>query len=340
MELRHLRNSLLSLAAAMSLTGCIMEDLPECPNEYRLRLVFDRNMLGADAFASQVKSVDVKVFDPASGRMVYSYAEQGDALAADGYRVDLPVPPGTYDILCWGSMAEGESFGYANPSAAILEEHNVILKTDGGISRSRLNNLFHGLATGVTFTDNNDSGSRDVQTATIRLTKNTNRINVMLHNLDGTELGENDFSFRITSKNAEMAHDNSLSARREVEYHPWHITPILSETENSPLSQTSRAPVQSAIAAEFSTGRLSESADSRLDIYRETDGERIISVPLERNLLLFKGEFHSYMTDQEYLDRQDDYTITFILDKNNNWNRAAMIYINEWATPPIQYQEW
>ena len=27
------------------------------------------------------------------------------------------------------------------------------------------------------------------------------------------------------------------------------------------------------------------------------------------------------MTDQEYLDRQDDYSITFILDRNNNWDR-------------------
>lgn len=46
------------------------------------------------------------------------------------------------------------------------------------------------------------------------------------------------------------------------------------------------------------------------------------------------------MTDREYLDRQDDYAITFILDRNNNWDKASMIYINNWATPPVQYQEW
>ena len=71
-----------------------------------------------------------------------------------------------------------------------------------------------------------------------------------------------------------------------------------------------------------------------------SDGETIVSVPLERNLLLYKGQFHASMSDDEYLDREDDYNITFILDKNNNWDSAAMIYINNWATLPVQYQEW
>lgn len=330
---RHLRHICISLTAALALTGCVTEDFPECPNEYNLKIVFDRNMLYADAFASQVKSVDIKVFEAETGRQVYAFGESGDALAAEGYKVALPIPPGTYDILCWGGMAEGKSFGHTDPTADILEHHGVILNTDNGISRERLFNLYHGLRR-VTFADNNDLGSRDPQTATISLTKNTNRINVILHNLDGTEMQESDFRFAISSKNAEMAYDNSIAAARTVTYLPWHTTPVMSETDGS------RAPVQSALSAEFSTGRLTVDFGSRLDVYRESDGERIISVPLERNLLLYKGQFHSSMADQEYLDRQDDYTITFILDRNNSWNKAAMIYINDWSTPPVQYQEW
>lgn len=324
----------ISLTAAFLATGCVTEDLPECPNEYELRIVFDRNMLYADAFASQVKSVDIKVFDSATGRQVFSHTEAGDALAADGYRVALPVPPGSYDILCWGGMAEGNSFSYADPAADILEHQNVILRTDGGESRARLNNLYHGLLRGHQFIDNNDIGSTDRQTATIYLTKDTNRINVLLLNLDGTAMEEGDFTFSISSANAETGFDNSTAARRKVTYRPWHITPITAETY-------SRATLAgTALSAEFSTGRLIDKGDSRLDIYRTADGERIISIPLESNLLLYKGEYHSSMSDQEYLDRQDDYEITFILDKNSNWDKAAMIYINKWATPPVQYQEW
>lgn len=334
MKLRHLNQLCISFLVASALTGCIKEDFSECPNEYELKIIFDRNMLFADAFAAQVKSVDIKVFNSETGREVYAFSDKGEALKEEDYKISLPIAPGSYDILCWGGMAEGNSFRHADPAANLLECHNVLLNTENGISNRRLNNLYHGLSRNIVFTDNNNSGSMETQTTTIYLTKNTNRINILLHNLDGSELHESDFTFSITSHNAEMAFDNSLSAGKVVKYLPWHISPIIHETNGADSA------VQSAVAAEMSVGRLIAKADSRLDVYRTSDGERIISIPLEDNLLLYKGEYHSSMTDQEYLDRQNDYTITFILDKNNNWDKAAMIYINNWATPPIQYQEW
>ena len=317
-----------SIVSAMT-AGCIREDFAECKNTYDLQLVFDRNMLYADAFASQVRSVDVKVFDSSTGREVYSFADSGAALAAADYRVALPIPPGTYDILCWAGMAEGDSFGYALPAADMLQQHNVTLNTENGVSERRLDNRSH-----ASFVSRNSLGHDQAQTATVYLTKNTNRVCVMLHNLDGTELDESGFTFSITSGNALMNFDNTLDPAGRVTYRPWHVTPIMLESE------TKSEPVQSALAAEISMARLVPDGNSRLDVYRTADGERIISVPLERNLLLYKGEYHSMMSDQEYLDRQDDYTITFILDRNNNWDRAAMIYINNWATPPVQYQDW
>lgn len=331
---RHLYNICISILATTTLAGCITEDFAECPNEYELKIIFDRNMLFADAFASQVKSVDIKVFDSKTGLEVYSFTDKGAALESTDYRVSLPIPPGSYDILCWAGMAEGNSFGYADPTADYLEHQNVLLNTREGISANRLNNLYHGLLRSMTFIDNNTVGSRQVQTATLSLTKDTNRIYVMLLNLDGTVMQESDFTFSISSANAEMDYDNSISSSRKVIYRPWSVLPIQSETGNS------LQPVQSALAAEFSMARLTTGYSSRLDVHRVSDGERIISIPLERNLLLYKGEYYDFMSDQEYLDRQDDYIVTFILDKNNNWDRAAMIYINNWATPPIQYQEW
>ena len=328
----------ISTMATVLTGGCIREDFAECKNTYDLRLVFDRNMLYTDAFASQVRSVDVKVFDSSTGREVYSYADSGAALESADYRVALPIPPGTYDILCWAGMAEGDSFGHALPAADMLQQQSVTLNTENGVSSRRLNNLYHGLSRGVTFVSGNSLGHDQNQTATVYLTKNTNRVCVMLHNLDGTELDESGFTFSITSGNALMNFDNTLDPAGRVTYRPWHVTPIMLETE--PKSETKSGTVQSALAAEISMARLVPDGNSRLDVYRTADGERIISVPLERNLLLYKGEYHSMMSDAEYLDRQDDYTITFILDRNNNWDRAAMIYINNWATPPVQYQDW
>lgn len=334
MMIRHLYNICISILATTTLAGCVTDDFAECPNEYELKIIFDRNMLFADAFASQVKSVDIKVFDSETGLEVYSFTDKGAALESTDYRVSLPIAPGSYDILCWAGMAEGDSFGYADPAADSLEHQNVLLNTGDGVSASRLNNLYHGLLRGVTFIDNNTVGSTQAQTVTLSLTKDTNRIYVMLLNLDGAEMQESDFTFSISSANAEMDYDNAISAARKVIYRPWSVLPIESETDNS------LQPVQSALAAELSVARLTTGYSSRLDVHRVSDGERIISIPLERNLLLYKGEYYSFMSDQEYLDRQDDYVVTFILDKNNNWDRAAMIYINNWATLPVQYQEW
>jgi Protein of unknown function (DUF1812). len=36
------------------------------------------------------------------------------------------------------------------------------------------------------------------------------------------------------------------------------------------------------------------------------------------------------MSNQEYLDRQDEYNIMFFLDSNNNWIKTRII-INGWA---------
>ncbi len=334
MNIRHLIRNCYPVLAALLLTGCVTEDFPECPNDYRLKIVFDRNMLYADAFARQVKSVDIKVFDHETGREVLRHEESGEALASGDYIVTLPIPPGRYDILCWGGMAGRDSFDYADPTAGSLEHQSVTLDAPDGTSRRRLDDLFHGLVSNVSFTDNNETATMSPQTVVMSLTKNTNRLNVILLNLDGSPMDESGFSIRVTSANGEMAFDNTTDAKREVAYIPWHVTPVIAETDLPGVA------VQSALSAELSVGRLVDGAVSRLEVWREADGERIISIPLERNLLLYKGEFHSSMSDQEYLDRQDDYTMTFILDKNNNWDRAAMIYINNWATLPVQFQEW
>ena len=44
---------------------------------------------------------------------------------------------------------------------------------------------------------------------------------------------------------------------------------------------------------------------------------------------MLKDGYGHEMTDQEYLDRQDDYTLTFFLDRNQKWIGTSII-INSW----------
>ena len=58
-------------------------------------------------------------------------------------------------------------------------------------------------------------------------------------------------------------------------------------------------------------------------------GETVLSIPLIDYALLIKGYYNRDMSDQEYLDRQDEYNLTFFLDENNHWISSSII-INSW----------
>ena len=46
--------------------------------------------------------------------------------------------------------------------------------------------------------------------------------------------------------------------------------------------------------------------------------------------LMIKGSANRHIEDQDFLDRQDDYTMMLILDNNNRWNLKLGLYINSW----------
>ena len=72
----------------------------------------------------------------------------------------------------------------------------------------------------------------------------------------------------------------------------------------------------------------------RLNVWRKaTDTEprqRVLSIPLVDVALLVKGQATSKrLTDQQYLDYQDDYNFIFFLDEGYRWTDAT-VYINSW----------
>ncbi|MDE5693033.1 MAG: FimB/Mfa2 family fimbrial subunit, partial [Duncaniella sp.] len=72
--------------------------------------------------------------------------------------------------------------------------------------------------------------------------------------------------------------------------------------------------------------------DVFVKIYNK-EGEKIVQVPFIDYALLVKGKYKrpdgTLLTDQEYLDYQDDYSMVFFLDENNRWQNTH-IYINSW----------
>ena len=80
--------------------------------------------------------------------------------------------------------------------------------------------------------------------------------------------------------------------------------------------------------AELTIGRMRAEKSPILHIRNSETGEDVVRLPLAEYALLVKGYYRENMSDQEYLDRQDEYTMTLFLDEGE-WV-SSYILINSW----------
>ena len=82
--------------------------------------------------------------------------------------------------------------------------------------------------------------------------------------------------------------------------------------------------------AEFSTSRLTVGNRPRLIITNKETAEEVVNIPLNDYLLLLKSDRYAEMSDQEYLDRENEWSMIFFLDEDHLWINAQII-INDWV---------
>lgn len=323
---------LLLVTLSMAMTSCdaiLGEDDVDCSVEYRVKFKYDKNMKFADAFANEVKSVTLYAFDE-DGKFAYQSTEQGDILSADGYSMLVEVEPGDYNLVAWGGLEGEESFAVPilKPGVSTLNDLNCKMNrehinraTDGSAYVSEdLKPLFHGQVTKQSF-----SRAATRQTVTVPLTKNTNNVRIILQHLSGENVDVSKFTFTINDENGLMNYDNNLLEDEKLTYYAWRTDSGTADID----PKDARATTSVGVAiAELTVGRLVEKNNPILTISNEK-GEKVLSIPLIDYALLVKGYYNREMTDQEYLDRQDEYNMTFFLDEDNRWASSSII-INSW----------
>lgn len=346
----YLRNKALSLltvaAICCSMTSCdnaIYDGEGDCTVTYRLAFRYDRNMKWADAFAHEVKSVHLYAFDN-EGTLVWQQSDSGDALKTDGYTMPLELPAGDYRLVAWcGLENEGElPETFTVPEARVGETRIKELQcrlnrehdADGAYSDRNLYPLFHGMLE-VNLPQDDNGGD---YTYTMELTKDTNHVRIILQQLSGEPVNENDFTFRIEEENGLMDYDNSLLADEMITYRPYNITSgtaSLGIDDYPQAGSNAKAPRQSreitsvsVAIADLSIARLMENRRTILTI-ENTDGVKVAQIPLTDYALLLKDGYGDKIGDQEYLDRQDEYALTFFLDEDRTWIGTSII-INSW----------
>lgn len=305
----------------------------DCPASYQVAFTHTMNIVGADAFNTRVKSVSLFAFD-ASGQLAAMKTESGEALAAEHYKMEFTpeeIAPGTYDLIAWCGLSEGEAFILAGGDNPVTKNDLVCRlqrerdEHDAAVSRKRLNDLFHGMAEGVVFPE---SPAMQPVCATIDLTKNTNTVRVILQHYNGNPLQKDDFHFTVTDNNGTLNHDNTLLEDEYIAYREW----AKAEAEVAqPGSRSDEIRSISSVVAEIDMARLVRDGHNPiLTVNVDGKDKPILSLPLIDLLLAAKGEAKREMSDQEYLDRQDDYTLFFYLDDAYGWYAGGGIWVNSW----------
>lgn len=331
---RLFHQSCLAVAAvlAMAFTSCGMMDYegPDCSTQRRIRFTYDWNMLWADAFPHEVKTLTLYAFDK-SGTLVYKRFASTDSIIQKGYMDLSDLPAGVYDLQVWaeGEQRNANSYQKGNIEVgdSLRDSLRIRLNRDSnGDIRQDITPLYYGTLNDADFTDMGKEGG--VREVTVNLMKDTENFRIVLQNLGGQPLPVDSFTFTITDNNGYLAADNALLPDQKLTYHAWSVLSGV-VTSDSITTSPNTITSTSAVVAELTTNRLVEGHNTRLVVTRNYDGHRIIDIPLIDACLLVKGNYNRDLSNQEYLDRQDAWNLIFIMDSNLNW-LAGQLYVQQW----------
>ena len=324
------------LLSAGCLTGCIKDDLSDCPinvepepepepepttGTFRLALTYtmhntQENGTYVDLFSQQVHKVDVFVFDE-SGRFIQQLTEEAAPQFAENYTKEIELPGGDYQFVVWGNHYEDETVHNYGDITTLLEEGRMTLlqtlsrSTDIGMLTD---SLFHGCTPQTVTVENGKD-----QIVPIDLMKNRNDVRVVVRWREkGMTEGycthtehAKDITATIIDNNTVYDFLNNIVEKQEVTYQPgrfpeWYNPPFHGEMEVYPTEQ------EYVYVADFSELRLmKDNADARLVIHN-TNGDLVYDHALTGPDGLIT-RLEQYQT-QEALDREDRYLIELLFE--------------------------
>ena len=331
----------LLLLIAGSLISCNVLEEEEQDCALYVRFKYDMNMLNADAFNTNVKSLTLYVFK--DGKFVFQKTAEGSLLERDGYRMRLDEisyrQKDEYDYITWAGLADNDAFTVPllQPGDSKETLYCRLNREQGRAERPvaevnmNLQGLYHGMVEGKTIGRAASSVAEDE--VLVSLTKNTNTVRVILQHLSGEPINVNDFEYTITdAENGLMNYNNALLAENDsIIYSAWDTR---TGTAIGVEDVTGDGQINVALA-ELSIARLMTDKNPQLTIIEKASGNIVLSVPLVDYALMVKGnytnapQFGYEMPDQEYLDREDEYTMIFFHDERN-YRMNAFININSW----------
>ena len=315
------------LAASSCRSGLIFEGEGDCGVYYRIGFKYDYNIKFADAFANEVNSIALYIFNENDILVEETAVTDKEALSSGTFEIALEPKPGRYTLVALGGLMNEESFDLlpeTETGVTKLEDLQVKMHrqydSNGKATVSEdLLPMYHGTMV------LNVSDTPGTYTETITMMKNTNSIRILLHEISGNTVDADKFIFEINDNNGMYDWDNTILDDEMITYSAWYKNTGTANVDDKDVKAVTSVSVA---LAELTIGRMRAGDSPVLHVRNKESGEDVLRIPVADYALLVKGNYREKMGDQEYLDRQDEYTMTIFLDEGE-WV-SSVIYINSW----------
>ncbi len=308
---------LVSMLCVMPLVSCtwVKDDTDDCPYGFWLKLHYTYNILDVEAAPEYVTDAHVYVYD-ANGNYVKRINATWNDLKANDYRIRVEdLAEGDYQFVVWSGMGNSQ-YSVAGDTQA-KDEYRLSLVEEGGTSAQELPSLFYGSLPTVHY-------DKSYAVHHIDMMKDTNQLVLLAVPVaEDTEVSVNDFSMKVVTANGIMDARNQIATEAATTYLPF-------AQEDVTFDDPDYGELHGAKFG-ISTLRLMENSDCRIILEKSSTGETVFNISLPEYIGMIGSLYTNLgrqLSVQEYLDRQDFYTIVFYL--SGDLDQLIQLRVNSW----------
>lgn len=352
-----------SAIALTTMSSCIKEDMDDCPpaiSKVALQFDYTYNVKQADAFAAEVKNINVYAFDE-NGKFFDSYIESREKFET-GHTMEITgLKDGKYTFVCLArdrqvmSRAEDDemefSFASLTPGVSTIDDLTERMGKDNGeeIKNDKEFAALYTAKTQVDFQRLNQNGNEGtVVTSTLSLMKctKTYRIVLLPYENDQADFKPENFDVRIEGSSAWLDHKGEKVKNEGITYLPYNME--RRANYDGAHTEVNEEPVDQALIYDLSSSRMFERQNDRRVVRdgdkNNYDDKRIIITDLrdkDNPIELFNHSLPWFLAlcgekvnqnwdDQEYLDREDHYVLMFYVSDKRDYNMITKVNVNGW----------
>lgn len=352
-----------SAIALTTMSSCIKEDMDDCPpaiSKVALQFDYTYNVKQADAFAAEVKNINVYAFDE-NGKFFDSYIESREKFET-GHTMEITgLKDGKYTFVCLArdrqvmSRAEDDemefSFASLTPGVSTIDDLTERMGKDNGeeIKNDKEFAALYTAKTQVDFQRLNQNGNKGtVVTSTLSLMKctKTYRIVLLPYENDQADFKPENFDVRIEGSAAWLDHKGEKVKNEGITYLPYNME--RRANYDGAHTEVNEEPVDQALIYDLSSSRMFERQNDRRAVRdgdkNNYDDKRIIITDLrdkDNPIELFNHSLPWFLAlcgekvnqnwdDQEYLDREDHYVLMFYVSDKRDYNMITKVNVNGW----------